>query len=149
MLDFNQLSNRIIQTHEVFQQQAAKSINKLLTVRNWLIGYFIFEFEQNGADRAAYGAQLITNLAQQINQRGLGATNLKLARQFYKTYSFLAPTIKQELGRLLPQQKSQLSPDLLLNNDYQPLEISQSVTDQLEIGTELFKATLKDLLKTK
>ena len=130
MPDFNQLSNKILQTHEVFQQQAARSINKLLTIRNWLIGYFIFEFEQNGEDRAEYGSQLISNLTRQINQRGLGATNLKLARKFYQTYSFLAPAIKQELGKLLPQQKSQLPPDLLLTTKIQRLEIGQTVSDQ-------------------
>jgi hypothetical protein len=27
----------------------------MMTIRNWLIGYYIVEFEQNGKDRAEYG----------------------------------------------------------------------------------------------
>lgn len=133
MSNLKQLSHKITQTHTVFQQQAVQSVNRLLTVRNWLIGYFIVEFEQHGEDRAEYGAQLITTLARQINQRGLGATNLKLARQFYQSYPFLEAVIKKEIAGLLPDQKSQLPTDLLLIDINQGVEISQSVTDPFKM----------------
>jgi predicted nuclease of restriction endonuclease-like (RecB) superfamily len=133
MSNLKQLSHQITQTHTVFQQQAAQSVNRLLTVRNWLIGYFIVEFEQHGEDRADYGAQLITTLARQINQRGLGATNLKLARQFYKSYSFLEAVIKKEIAGLVPDKKSQLPTDLLLITNNQKLVISQSLTDPFKM----------------
>ena len=31
-------------------------------MRNWLIGYYIVEYEQNGKDRAEYGAKLLKKL---------------------------------------------------------------------------------------
>ncbi|MCU0289119.1 MAG: hypothetical protein MUF15_22340 [Acidobacteria bacterium] len=52
---FNQLIDIINETHFTLQQKAASAVNQGLTVRNWLIGFYIFEFEQNGEDRAKYG----------------------------------------------------------------------------------------------
>ncbi len=40
-----------------------------LTLRNWLIGYHIFEYEQHGSDRAQYGARLLETLAQDLRKR--------------------------------------------------------------------------------
>jgi predicted nuclease of restriction endonuclease-like (RecB) superfamily len=34
-------------------------VNTSLTLRNWIIGYYIVEYEQNGKDRAEYGEKLI------------------------------------------------------------------------------------------
>jgi hypothetical protein len=83
---FENLVKEIEQIHNHFQQQAVKAVNISLTLRNWLIGYYIVEFEQNGADRANYGGKLLKNLSEKINVNGLKETNLKLARQFYKSY---------------------------------------------------------------
>jgi hypothetical protein len=58
-LHFENLVNNIEQIHHHFQQQAVKAVNVSLTIRNWLIGFYIVEFEQNGADRAKYGEKLI------------------------------------------------------------------------------------------
>ena len=55
---FENLVKEIEQIHNHFQQQAVKAVNISLTLRNWLIGYYIVEFEQNGADRANYGGKL-------------------------------------------------------------------------------------------
>ena len=35
--------------------------------RNWLIGYYIVEFEQHGKDRAEYGSQLLKKLEERVN----------------------------------------------------------------------------------
>ena len=53
------------------QAQAAHAVNLALTARNWLIGYYIVEFEQNGEDRAAYGEQLLKKLESRMNTKGL------------------------------------------------------------------------------
>jgi len=34
-----------------------------MVARNWLIGWYIVEYEQIGADRAKYGSRLIERLA--------------------------------------------------------------------------------------
>ncbi|WP_443661211.1 hypothetical protein [Eshraghiella crossota] len=30
-----------------------------MTLRNWVIGYYIVEYEQDGSDRAQYGSHLL------------------------------------------------------------------------------------------
>ncbi|MEX2484163.1 MAG: PDDEXK nuclease domain-containing protein [Brumimicrobium sp.] len=144
MKDLNNLAEIITETHEVFQHAAVRSVNKFLTIRNWMIGYYIVEYEQNGEDRAKYGANVIKNLSKQINKRGLGFTNLKLSRQFYQNYSFLDVEIKKELQLFLPTEKSQLPTDLLLGYENETIEKSQSTTDELESTSEY---TLNLLLK--
>ena len=62
-LNFESLVSVIEQTHLHFQHQAVKAVNVSLTMRNWLVGYYIVEFEQQGEDRAQYGAKLLANLA--------------------------------------------------------------------------------------
>ena len=61
-MNFDSLVNNIHSVQELFQAQAAHAVNHALTARNWLIGYNIVEFEQNGEDRAAYGQKLLKNL---------------------------------------------------------------------------------------
>ena len=85
-MNFEILKENIQNTHFATQQSATKAVNIYLTVRNWLIGYYMVEFEQNGEDRARYGAKLIAELAQQINLKGLGQTNLKQCRKFFLMY---------------------------------------------------------------
>lgn len=98
-MNFNTLINSITTTDRVLQTEAVKAINKALTVRNWLIGLYIVEFEQNGEDRAEYGAKLLQKLAERLNSRGLSFRNLKLFRQVYKEYPQLANPIKSYLKR--------------------------------------------------
>jgi hypothetical protein len=53
--DFDSLVTSIVHLHQQTQDYATKAVNVALTLRNWLIGYRIVEFEQRGNDRAAYG----------------------------------------------------------------------------------------------
>lgn len=55
-----------------------------MTLRNWAIGYYIVEYEQDGSDRAEYGSHLLKNLEKQIDQKGMNYTLFKACRQFYK-----------------------------------------------------------------
>ena len=88
-LTFLELVESIRETHDRFSIQAARAVNISLTLRNWMIGFFIREYEQNGKDRAEYGVQLIERLATHL-QKGLdecySARYLRLCRQFYRTY---------------------------------------------------------------
>lgn len=113
--NFSLLISRISETNVQFQQEAVKSIDKLLTVRNWLIGAYIVEYEQNGADKAEYGRKLEEKLAERIDQKGLSARNLKLFKQFYNTY----PQIVQTLSALsvLPEETVQTVSASLTNKN--------------------------------
>jgi glutamate mutase epsilon subunit len=70
-MKFESLVSVIEHTHVHFQQQAFKAVNVSLTIRNWLIGFYIVEFEQKGEDRAAYGEKLLKSIADRISLRGL------------------------------------------------------------------------------
>ena len=48
--------------------QANKAVNQLLTIRNWLIGFYIVEFEQNGEERATYGSRLLETIAEKLKE---------------------------------------------------------------------------------
>ena len=64
---FNDLASIVQTTHDAAQSSAVKAINRMQTMRNWLIGYYIVEFEQHGKDRAEYGTQLLKKLAPAIS----------------------------------------------------------------------------------
>ncbi|MDR1671781.1 MAG: PDDEXK nuclease domain-containing protein [Alistipes sp.] len=85
-MNFNELKQGIQTLSDSFRQNAALAVNTHLTVRNWLIGFYIVEFEQNGDDRAKYGAKLLQNLADGFNEDGLSYRNLNLYRKFYNAY---------------------------------------------------------------
>lgn len=83
---YNDLINNIEQTHSVFFKHTANAINQSLTIRNWIIGYYIVEYEQKGKDRAEYGKKLLHSIAKTLNQKGLSQRNLNLFRKFYLVY---------------------------------------------------------------
>lgn len=93
-MNINSLQSRITEIDHSLGQAASKAVNTLLTARNWLIGYHIVEYEQDGQDRATYGDSLTKELAKRLDSKGLSARNLWLFRQFYLTY----PQIGQALA---------------------------------------------------
>ena len=87
--DFESLVASIAQIHRKTQEFANKAVNVGLTLRNWFIGHRIVEFEQNGADRAAYGENLMTTLSQRLAAHGLPQVTpreLRRYRQLYQAY---------------------------------------------------------------
>jgi predicted nuclease of restriction endonuclease-like (RecB) superfamily len=105
-LSFNLLIESINQVHSSFQSQSVKAVNVGLTIRNWCIGFYIVEFEQNGEDRAKYGTTLIANIAKTIQIKGLTAPELSRCRQFYKVYPEILGTKTQELIRDITNSKT-------------------------------------------
>jgi len=99
-------------------------------LRNWLIGYRIVEFEQQGKDRAAYGESLMDTLALRLASHGLTRVTpreLRRYRQLYLVY---------------PQIWESLAPKSLAQHGYGPLlhllpplpiPIRESVTPESEI----------------
>ena len=77
-----------------------KSVNDGLTLRNWLIGHRIVEFEQNGKDRAAYGERLLQELEKRLASAGLKRVDMLELRRFrllYTTYPQIRETATPEL----------------------------------------------------
>ena len=106
--DYEGLVAAIEQAHGNAQRQAVQAVNVALTLRNWLIGYHIVEYEQHGSDRAQYGERLLDNLSQVLRKRlgrGFGRRNLFLFREFYLRYPIVQSVIAQ-LGNILPHPPS-------------------------------------------
>ena len=92
-IDFNQLENSINSLNTVFEENTAKAINRNITARNWLIGFYIVNYEQNGKDRAKYGEKTIHCLADRLNKKSLSYRNLMLYKQFYLEFRMLEQPI--------------------------------------------------------
>ena len=88
-MKLHELSEIIQDIHNAFSKQAGRSVNMALTLRNWLIGFYIKEYEQNGQDRAEYGAYVLKKLSEVLKANKVPATaytSLKQYRQFYEVY---------------------------------------------------------------
>jgi len=84
--------------------RAAAAVNQALVMRNWLIGAYIVEFEQNGEDRAKYGARLLARLGADLKKRqvrGSSPDMLERMRQLYFTYPQLHAAISAPVVRKL------------------------------------------------
>jgi predicted nuclease of restriction endonuclease-like (RecB) superfamily len=117
MSNFPQLIASIESLHNQLQAAAANAVNKSLTIRNWLIGYYIVEFEQKGNDRAEYGKGLLNKISKQINLKGLTAPELSRCRQFYMVYPQILGTVSQEFNsNNLSKNALQIPPEKLIEN---------------------------------
>ena len=113
-LSFEDLIISIQQVHEKLAAQAGKAVNIGLTLRNWIIGYYIREYEQNGSDRAKYGKNLLNRLSKELKQSGTieyHPRELRRCRAFYSTYPQIWGTLSPEFNQMLPIkiQKSLIS----------------------------------------
>jgi predicted nuclease of restriction endonuclease-like (RecB) superfamily len=86
---FDSLVDGLARLQARAREAAVRSIDEILTVRNWLIGAWIVAYEQEGADRARYGEGLIDTLAAAFQARGvqgLSGRNLRNYRQIALTW---------------------------------------------------------------
>ena len=81
--DFDSLVRHIQDTSDILQQDARLVINRNVTTRAWLTGFYIVEYEQHGKDRAKYGEHLIQELSQRLGGKSYGVSNLRNFRQFF------------------------------------------------------------------
>ena len=132
-MNFDLLLNTIQQTHTVFQQNAVKAVNVSLTLRNWLIGYYIVEFEQNGEDRAKYGDKLIPNLVSGLNSKSLSFRNLNLFRQFYLLYPQIVQTLSAQLEQLQHNSNFPIMQSVSAQLENQETVVIKTAEKRLEI----------------
>jgi hypothetical protein len=72
------LIQAIQDTNQFFLRKVQRQVNTSLTLRNWVIGYYIAEYEQQGKDRAEYGETLYTKIAERLKAVNLGSILQKL-----------------------------------------------------------------------
>jgi hypothetical protein len=148
---FEELTKDILQMHHIAQTGAVKAINQAMTLRNWLIGCYIVEYEQKGKDRAEYGDRLLKRLEEKVNIRGLNETLFLIARRFYCYYpqigDLLAPsksaTVSQKSNGVYgipatPSQKSPKSP-VVTPASHQNDEFRHSDLSQLNAYVSYFR----------
>ena len=103
-MNFESLVGRINLIQDALQAQAAHAVNLSLTARNWLVGYYIVEFEQHGEDRAKYGEKLLNRLSERINRKGFEPRRLREFRHLYLIY----PVLGVEVARYIKLNQPQL-----------------------------------------
>jgi predicted nuclease of restriction endonuclease-like (RecB) superfamily len=85
-IKFGDLVSAVKNVHQCSSQAAIKAVNRYATMRNWIIGFFIVEYQQKGNDRAAYGERLLKCLEESLHIRGLNVTLFQNCRLFYVLY---------------------------------------------------------------
>ena len=140
-MHFGDLINTIQTTHERTQKQAIQQVNNALTIRNWLIGCYIVEYEQNGEDKAEYGAELTKLLAAELLKlgiQGLKERSLRNCRTFYQCYPQIWQTVSAIL-QLIDNKNNIIWQTLSAKFDKTSLEnenrISQTLSDE-SLGVE-------------
>ena len=102
-LDFNQLVAAIRYADAELSAQASRAVNLSLTLRNWLIGCYIAEYELNGEDRAAYGEKVLSELSFRLNDiSNCNRRQLYRYLRFYRLYPQIVATLSPQFQRLLP-----------------------------------------------
>jgi len=136
---FGELVTSIESVHSEALAHASKAVNIGLTMRNWLIGCYICEFELHGADRAEYGKNLLGQLSIELKKKSMkrvGIRDLQRYVQFHDTYPQIRNSLSSKFHEMLPK----LAESELLNTpstEY-TAPIAQSLTAQLYLpGTEL------------
>lgn len=107
-MNFNQLASIIKSVHYSLETSAKQAINTSVTLRNWLLGYYIQEYELGGADRSKYGESLLSNLAGTLQNIGVPATSyrsLRVYKQFYQRYPQFWQTAFAKLKETLADPK--------------------------------------------
>jgi predicted nuclease of restriction endonuclease-like (RecB) superfamily len=82
------------------RQKVLRAVDTLQVQTCWQIGRHIIEFEQGGAERAAYGARLLPSLAKVLTVRfgkGFDASNLRYMRLFYQAFP-ICDALRHELS---------------------------------------------------
>ena len=130
-MNFDVLITSIEQTHTFFQTRASKQIDQNLTLRNWLIGFYLVEFEQKGQDRAEYGNKVLLSVAHKLKHlKGFSDRSLYSFKHFYQVYPQIVQTVSAqfadtEISKRLPiwqtpsaksDEIESYSPDVLLSH---------------------------------
>ncbi len=108
-MNFQDLIIHLKTVNEDLELRALRAVNTSLTLRNWIFGFFILEFEQNGSDRAMYGEKILQNIAHELQAAKISNTNereLRRYRQFYMVYQDAVHYIlnQNSIRELLPPE---------------------------------------------
>ncbi|MBI2337411.1 MAG: DUF1016 family protein [Deltaproteobacteria bacterium] len=112
-MNYRTLIDAIQAIHQEMKGRAVVAVNQALVLRNWVIGAYIVTFEQQGADRAAYGARLLPTLAVDLAARGVpGCSREMLGRMrlFFRNYPQIVSLIRSPAVAKSPATRNALAP---------------------------------------
>lgn len=147
-INFDSLVSQIEYTNEALQNNARLVINRHVTAKAWLTGYYIVEYEQNGSDRAKYGEKLLQNLAKRLG-KGTTYRTLRLYRQFFLTYQPLAEPLANFITRTFPIWQSSIAKLEISDKQGDAIRQSLIAKSKVSIGQSLisqFKGVAPDKL---
>jgi len=143
-MNFNQLVNIFTDTDKNLKQKVFNAINQSITIRNWLYGLYIVEFEQNGEDRAVYGENLMKNLSENLKNKKLKAVSdreLRNYRKFYLTYPQIWRSLTSESNQ--NQIWRSLTSEFKLINVFNSISIkTQAKEEEIQVETQLILTRL-------
>jgi hypothetical protein len=133
------LVRAVAEVHQHFTTQAGKAVNVALTLRNWLIGAYIRDYEQNGNDRARYGTGLLDALAERLTAQGVigvAARSLRLYRQFYLAYPAIWQSLTTKSNAVAPllnwpSPPTHLQPDFTKSDAARPAALPSRIEAQV------------------
>ena len=131
-MNFDLLVHNVSVVEQVIQNEVVHAINVSLTVRNWILGCYIVEFEQNGDDKAVYGENLLKKLEQRIQKKGLTERRFREFRKFYLTYPQLEPEIRLYAGTKLNHEIRQIASAEFDGFENQDNKIRRTASAELE-----------------
>jgi len=146
VFDFAALVTSIQEADARLAAHAIRAVNLGLTLRNWVIGFYIAEFELRGSDRSAYGDRLLIELSKVLCSRQISNTGRRQLYQylsFYRAYPQIVRTLPAQFRRLLPALPQirkvrtlsapfALAPDKLLGSlSYSHFELLVGIDDPL------------------
>lgn len=102
-MNYHALVQSINALHAESVGRAASAVNQALVLRNWAIGNYIVDFEQNGEDRAEYGDGLLRRLSSDLGAcgiKGVSPDMLERMRLFSRHYPQRANSISAPLVRI-------------------------------------------------
>lgn len=103
-LTFERLVLSIRGVDQELAAHAKRAVNISVTLRNWLFGWHIEEYERLGVDRAKYGERLMDRLADELTRHGVSRCDrreLYRYRTFYLTYPQIVETLPPQFRALV------------------------------------------------
>jgi len=105
-MTLDNLIRSLLDIHRHFIAETAKAVNMSLTLRNWLIGFYIEEYARTGVDRAEYGDSLMDRLADSLRKQAIPRCDrreLYRYRRFYLIYPHIAESLSPQFLSSLPK----------------------------------------------
>lgn len=153
---FDHLSDVVAQLHDSAYSATVKAINRFATVRNYVIGFYIVEYEQQGSDRAKYGDRLLKRLAEKVSRRGINETLLQNCRKFYTLYPQLqdyltgqnSATASGKLSEIsaTPSHQSEISATASHKSEISPTASDEFITPADKIISQLSFSHIREIM---